>query len=1256
MTTKSAIATAHTPHFEGSARFTIERSLGAGGMGVVYLAHDRDRDMRVALKTLANADPGNLARLKSEFRALAGIAHPNLAGLYELFAEEGRWFFTMEAIDGVRFDAWVARRLRLGAPDLLISTRAAITRADRSSGIRLKHHADPVAEPDPGAGALDQPVADLAKLRRALAGLVDGIEALHREHKLHCDLKPSNVLITPSGRVVVLDFGLVRERPREGGPAAQVIEGTPEYLAPEIVRGAPPTFASDWYPVGVMIFHALSGSFPHRGPTFWATLAQKLEQPAPRVSSLVRGVPPGLDALCAALLEREPSQRAGGAAIRRWLDDAAPQAVIESEAQEPAFVGRAAELEVLRQHFEDTRRQGARAIFVRGPSGMGKSALVRHFTGGLEAHDLAIVLAGRCYEREQVPFKTLDNVVDVLAAHLARMPGTVVAELVPESAAALAVLFPVLLVVDAIAALPPPLEGADPSTVRALAAEAARTILRRLAATRPVVIAIDDLQWGDLDSAGLLADIVDAESEVPLLFVASVRSEAAGEGVVAAFRHSAPRPFDLELGALDRDDGAALARSMLGEGADDARALAIVEDAGGLPFFVAELARFLGRHAPAGAGERAITLDGILAARIDELSDDARGVLEAASLAGVPLGAALLARASGLSRDPLPALRLLGARSLIRTRRGAAIEIEPYHDRIREVVAARLSPGRKRALHAGLGDVLAAEPSSDPEAVSDHLARGGDVARALPFQLRAAERALHAMAFERAVSLYDRALEQCSEGGAEEATRARVRESLAGALVLAGRASEAAPLFLECAAAAKDDRTRARLERRGAEEWLKCGRIDEGVAALRGVLADVGLRYPDSQQEALARAIVRILRLRFASTRFDERAEAMIPDAELARVDAARAAGIGLMLVDPLRGYGFLARFLLDALRTGEPRRVSAGLSFNAVTLCRGGEAGYARAKAWLDQARAIGARLDDEYLLGLADACEAGIDVCTGRWEEAAPLGLGAPERLRSTTTPATWECTAAVSLSRTALLFGGDLARLRTLIARHLRAAEDVGDLFAATYARVHGYFVSAMDDDIARGRADIDAAIAGWSHLGFHGMHFWALYGHLSLDLYEGEHARGLSRLAVARPALARSRILAMQFYRVFLAAAEANLELGAAAGAERGSASERAARIAITLEKEGPTYARALATLIRARIAVLEGRRDAALALADRAVALFGLAGMRLYVETATAWRGALRGGDDGTRERDTALVAIASRGIAVPERFVAMLAG
>src|SRR6478735_151763 len=134
--------------FQGSDRFSLVRRLGEGGMGIVYEAIDRARGLHVALKTLRETSPETLLRLKTEFRALHELHHPNLVALGELVEQEGRWFFTMELVDGVDVLHWV--------------------------------------RPPDARGGFDE-----ARLRAVLPQLVGALGALHRVGTVHRDVKPS---------------------------------------------------------------------------------------------------------------------------------------------------------------------------------------------------------------------------------------------------------------------------------------------------------------------------------------------------------------------------------------------------------------------------------------------------------------------------------------------------------------------------------------------------------------------------------------------------------------------------------------------------------------------------------------------------------------------------------------------------------------------------------------------------------------------------------------------------------------------------------------------------------------------------------------------------------------------------------------------------------------------------------------------------------------------------------------------------------
>src|SRR5262249_15522106 len=179
--------------FRGTDRFVVQRRLGAGAMGVVYQAFDRERSETIALKTIRNVDAAAIYRFKQEFRALTDVTHPNLVALHELVSLGEQWFFTMELVEGVDFLAFV----REGAEVALAETITDF------SGALVKVAPRPLIPARTGV-ALPLPSAHMGRLRAALLQLAEGVYALHQAGKLHRDIKPSNVLVTRSGRVVLL--------------------------------------------------------------------------------------------------------------------------------------------------------------------------------------------------------------------------------------------------------------------------------------------------------------------------------------------------------------------------------------------------------------------------------------------------------------------------------------------------------------------------------------------------------------------------------------------------------------------------------------------------------------------------------------------------------------------------------------------------------------------------------------------------------------------------------------------------------------------------------------------------------------------------------------------------------------------------------------------------------------------------------------------------------------------------------------------
>ncbi len=305
-------------------RYEVGRCLGTGTFGVVYEARERAGGTPVALKKLAIADAGAVYAFKQEFRALVDVVHENLVRLDELFSVDGELYLSMELVEGESFLTRVRPPEKIRAPSLHAAETAALDettgRGDSRSGERLGSLDGSGGGAGPTSGRRPRAArpADKVRLRAALLQLAQGVLAIHRAKKLHRDLKPSNVLCTESGRVVILDFGLVAA---PGPRRERRVVGTPAYMSPEQAQGLPLGPASDWYAVGVMLYEALTGELPIGGDLRDIMLGkQALDAPDPRTRA--EGVPADLAELCLGLLARDPRSRPTGAAVVRALHDA----------------------------------------------------------------------------------------------------------------------------------------------------------------------------------------------------------------------------------------------------------------------------------------------------------------------------------------------------------------------------------------------------------------------------------------------------------------------------------------------------------------------------------------------------------------------------------------------------------------------------------------------------------------------------------------------------------------------------------------------------------------------------------------------------------------------------------------------------------------------------------------------------------------------------------------------------------------------
>jgi tetratricopeptide (TPR) repeat protein len=1212
-------------------RYELGRCLGTGATGVVYEANDRVRGVTVAVKTLRRVDAVAFRRLKHEFRVLSDIAHPNLVALHELVATENGCFVVMDLVDGTPFMRWV----RADAP---MASLAAEATFEWGTDSRPEKPEAP-EEAETPVGPVGVAVPDPGRVREAFRQLAEGVHALHLHGRLHRDLKPSNVLVEGSGRVVLLDFGLVSALGGAGerGP----VVGTVGYMSPEQAAGRPLTPASDWYAVGTMLFEALVGVRPFVGPVS-QVLADKQHLDPPDPSERVPGLPADLAGLVRALLARDPAARPSGAEIVARLGGSVPELPTGA-----GLVGRAHELSWLAEAWARARLGRPVLATVRGRSGIGKTALAERFLSTVTG---APVLAGRCYERESVPYKALDSVVDALAE---RYGGGLGQQTDLDAAASL---FPVLRRKDHAPSLP------DPQERRA---RGFRALLRLLESLSPLVVVVDDAHWGDADSAAFFAELL--EATFPALVLMTWRSEEQeGSAFLRALLRVPAVRIEVDLDHLSHEDCRDLARTLLPEAGEETLE-SIARASGGHPLFVHELvrsnvsARSENRTStPPSSGNldpissaRAfpqgllfeVDLDDAIRARVARQPASVRAMLELVATAGRKLAVSTLARATG--GDPIPDLAVLRAGRLVRT---SAERVEPYHDRVREAVVAGLPPERVAELHRALASALGEEPGADPAMLASHWFGAGEPERALPWALAAAQAAEKTLAFDHAAALWARA--RAAAPTPEQRREWSIR--LGRALAAAGRPTEAADVWL-----ALDDLP-VELACLAANHLIAAGHVTRGLATLESAARRAGISVPASPVALVADLVLRRAMLYWRGLRWTPRTEPLDPQTR-GRLEVCWAAVDGIAYIEPMRMAAYHARYLPLALRAGEPRAVARAFITEAGALSfSGGSADWARAEDLLAQAgRAVAATGDDE-LLGLLRYGTAMLAYQQHRFDEAYQIAVECERLFLERSAQAAWHVARTRILQCWCHIWRGRLLAIAELVPRLVKDAQERGNLYVATSAVTDiGYILGLARDEAEQTWEALEERERWWAEAagGVSGMHLQHLnlaMARIQLVGYQGDLPRAYQLAEELHGRWRRSVLARGRMFQGLVVHLRARAAVGVAEqdGARRPELLRLARRAADQLERIELPHVRGSVAGLRGRIAWAEGRREQAEQHFREAVVGLDGAGILVLAHAYRRHLGALLGGAEGSALQARADDWFREQGVVRPDRFAA----
>ena len=701
------------------SRYKIQKHIGAGGMGTVYLADDLLTNSTVALKqvlvaadkltfTQTDSSQEPLIALTTEFRTLSSLRHPNIISVIDYgFDEQNNPFFTMEYL-----------------PDARTLNEFAVF------------------------ASFDEQV-------RVLCDVLQALTYLHRRGIIHRDIKPGNILIDDNEQVKVLDFGLAYDvvLPKDELTNNDSIGGTFAYMAPELFQLKPATIQTDLYAVGILAYEMFTGKHPFEGGSLTALMLNIMSSSADLdpIDARIRHV-------IGDLLQLNPDDRPASAldtlhaiyrATRRPIPSE-PEDIRESFLQASRFVGRKQELDTLKQAIVNlTDKKASRFWLVGGESGAGKSRLVE------EARTLALVegfhvVRGQAVSDGGLPYQLWREVLRnlILEIEVTDLEAGILKSIVPD----------IDRLLNRRITEAPSLESK--AQQQRLSVTIADLLNRQ---THSLLLILEDLQWAH-ESLALLQQLLGLLADSPVMIIGTYRSDD-----VRDLPQQLPQMQLMLLERLSRTAITTLSQSMLGEvGANPNLVDLLVKETEGNIFFVVEVMRSLaedaGRLDEIGSttlpqSVMAGGMQQMLQRRLAKMPDWAKPTLRLAAIAGRQLNSVLLSNA--IENVDIESFITVGANAAVFDQMDGNWRFA--HDKLRETLLEQFDADEKARLYGLLARTIE-DVYPDDATYAEQLAHYWDEAgkgeKALPYILTASDHMI------RISAQYDRATDLLTRGEA----------------------------------------------------------------------------------------------------------------------------------------------------------------------------------------------------------------------------------------------------------------------------------------------------------------------------------------------------------------------------------------------------------------------------------------------------------------------------------------------------------